>query len=85
MKLPATDRATLTDAQRDRMSHALGVGRDDNRNFYAAGGDDIAIWDELVAKGFAVRRRQSPLFPDICFSVTDAGRAALSLAGDKQP
>jgi len=67
----------LTAVERDRMNHALGIGRGGNRNFYAAGGDDVAIWEGLAAKGFAVQRKPNPLFPDACFSVTPAGRTAL--------
>lgn len=68
----------LTEDERDLMNHALGIGRGENRNFYAAGGADISIWDGLVSKGLASRRRPNPIFPDPCFSVTEAGRLALT-------
>lgn len=70
--------AKLTEAERDRMKHALGVGRGGNRNHYAAGGNDVALWDGLVEKGFAYRRKRNPIFPEPIYSVTDEGRAALA-------
>lgn len=50
------------DEQVDKARHALGLDREKRayRNFYCANGPD-ADWEDLVARGFAVVRRESPL------------------------
>lgn len=59
----------ITDAQADMMLHALGADHRPFRtyrgqksyhafrNYYDAGGDDVAAWDDLVEKGYAGKRR----------------------------
>lgn len=70
----------LTAQEVDKMRHALGIGRGGNRNHYAAGGDDVLVWEGLVAKGLARKHRESPIFPDPIYSVTDDGLSALQQA-----
>ena len=70
------------------MRHALGVHRygarwsKPYRNHYAAGGDSVAVWRELVAEGLAgaFAHQDDVTDEDPVFYVTDAGRAA-ALAG----
>lgn len=66
------------------MRHALGVQTYDGRrwrrpyrNHFVASGDHIGIWDDLVAKGFAMKTAGSELTGgDPVYYVTDAGIAA---------
>lgn len=46
----------LSDAQVDKARHALGLARKKEayRNYYASSGED-ADWNDLVARGFAIR------------------------------
>lgn len=69
------------------MRHALGVQqygvrfKKPYRNHFVAGGDHVAIWDGLVAQGFATKREGNQITGGCpVFYVTDAGRAA-ALAG----
>lgn len=51
------------------------------RNHFVAGGDDVRVWDGLVADGFATKREGSVLTDSMpCYYVTDTGRTA-ALAG----
>lgn len=51
------------------------------RNHFCAGIDHEVIWDDLVAKGFATKRKGNEITGgDPVFYVTDAGREA-ALAG----
>jgi hypothetical protein len=65
------------------MRHALGVqsygaGRrwsKPYRNHFVAAGDNVAVWDGLVAKGFATKRAGNAITGgDPVYYVTDAGR-----------
>ena len=60
------------------MKHALGFPKN-YRNHYAAGGDDIAACEDLVKKGFMVKRKMHPeVCPDPMFQVTKVGFAVVS-------
>lgn len=62
---------SFTDEQVDKARHALGlsVGRGHiaYRNFYSTGDD--ADWNDLVARGFATKRK-SPVSPDFLYHLT---------------
>lgn len=61
---------TFTEQQVDKARHALGLSRQQRvayRNFYAAGDDPD--WDDLVARGFATKRK-SPVSPDFLYHLT---------------
>lgn len=72
------------------MRHALGVHVDYTggkrwkkpyRNHFVAGGGDEKTWDELVAQGFATKRKGNNITGGCpVFYVTDAGRE-VALAG----
>lgn len=77
----------MTDSGFELMRHALGVEEHrfghsirytkSWRNHFVAAGDHVAIWDDLVAKGFAMRRNGSALSGgDPIYFVTDSGREA---------
>lgn len=71
----------------EKMRHALGVHgythtggtrwKKPYRNHFVAGGEDIAVWDDLVTKGFAVGRPGNEITGGgPVYFVTEAGRAA---------
>lgn len=57
------------DAQVDKARHALGLtrARVAYRNYYSSGDD--ADWDDLVARGMAVKRK-SPVSQDFLYHLT---------------
>lgn len=59
----------FTDEQVDKARHALGLTRQRVafRNFYSAGDD--ADWNDLVARGFATKRKSS-VSPDFLYHLT---------------
>ena len=70
-----------TRMEREIIEHALGIRvvggkktKGGYRNYFIAGGADIDICRELVAKGLMIEGRSSPIAPDPCFAVTDAGK-----------
>lgn len=72
--------AGLTNEQREKMRHALGLNRKARfyRNHYhaAVNSPDADLWAELVGLGYAALVNVENNL--ILFTVTDAGRAALS-------
>jgi hypothetical protein len=74
----------MTDRELQVMRHALGLHISDvaYRNHYVAGADDIPLWDALVDRGLAERGHPTPGWR--VYSVTDAGRAALSEQTNKR-
>lgn len=78
----------MTDSRYEKMRHALGCALHNRgwkkpyRNHYAAGGDDVPVWDGLVADGLARRVREGCDLTGGCplYVVTADGEAA-ALAG----
>ena len=79
----------MTDEQKDKIAHALGIPRHpwragararrwSYRNHYCAGGADEALWRDLEAKGFAKSSRSKHVAEPI-FTVTRAGVEAAGL------
>lgn len=68
----------ITNAQRDKMLHAVGGVLDGggHRNYYCAGEPD-PDWEELVEAGLAARRDRGPELGGICYHVTVNGCNAL--------
>ena len=75
----------ITNEQRNILRHALGIEREGYvyRNHFVTGPgtDDYEHCESLVAAGLMQRREGSPLSGgDPIYSVTEAGRAAVSPA-----
>jgi hypothetical protein len=60
----------FTDEQVDKARHALGLTRERiaYRNYYSTSSDDPE-WEDLVARGFATKRK-SPVSPDFLYHLT---------------
>lgn len=81
-----------TESKYALMRHALGVHeytyargkqrfKKPYRNHFVAGGDHVAVWDQLVAEGLATKREGNQITGGCpVYYVTDAGREA-ALAG----
>jgi hypothetical protein len=71
------------------LQHTLGVdqyGRGRQyRNHFCAGGDDVALCEELSALGFMRRHATNEIFPGDNFSVTEAGRKAMVESSPEPP
>lgn len=78
-----TETTTITAAEHDAISHALGLGRQAiaYRNYFCAGSEDETLWRGLVAKGFASGGDNEPseVMPYPVFRVTRAGIEAAGL------
>lgn len=83
------NKADLTDQEESHLAHALGLSikwhnacrpvrqaRWSYRNYFDAGGDDVAIWEGLVRRGLAVK---SSRHPEV-FHVTQQGVRAAGLS-----
>ncbi len=72
----------FSDSQVDKARHALGVTREKTayRNYYSCAAD--ADWDDLVARGFAVRRR-SPVSEDFLYHLTRQAAFFFLNAGER--
>jgi len=71
-----------TKSEIELMRHACGVDSKNSyyRNFYAAalGSLEIAVWDAMVEKGWAIlRRKPGPQFPYYLYFVTAKGKDQL--------
>lgn len=75
----------VTKAEREFMRHALGLSKQKTgyRNYYSAGGSDIAIGRALAAKGMAVEAQPNAVHPDPLFWITREGFEAVKKAGEK--
>jgi hypothetical protein len=64
-----TGKIELSDVIVDKARHALGLGRSKvaYRNHYSCGDDPD--WDDLVARGYATKRK-SPVSPDYIYHLT---------------
>lgn len=66
----------------DNLRHMLGVSdrcRRGYRNYFVAGGDDVASMERLRAAGFVVRNEQYGLSDDSCYHATIEGARAVGL------
>lgn len=75
-----TDRDTLNDL--DNLRHMLGVSERSPRgyrNYFVAGGDDVASMERLRAAGFVVKNERYNLSADPCYHATIDGARAVGL------
>lgn len=66
----------------DNLRHMLGVSEQHPRgyrNYFVAGGDDVASMNRLVAAGFAVRNERYALSAHPCYHATIEGAMAVGL------
>jgi hypothetical protein len=66
----------------DNLRHMLGVSercRRGYRNYFVAGGDDVASMERLRALGFVVKNERYALSPDPCYHATIEGAKAVGL------
>ena len=66
----------------DNLRHMLGVSercRRGYRNYFVAGGADIASMERLCAAGFAARNDRYALSPEPCYHATTEGARAVGL------
>lgn len=79
----------MTNDQKNLARHALGLPNKRhqsyrNRFVTGTGSDDWGAWDDMVAKGFAWRRKGSPLTGgDDLFRLTREGATAALIPGEK--
>lgn len=73
---------SFTDSQVEKARHALGLDRENvaYRNYYSCEPDPD--WDDLVSRGFAVRRT-SPVSPDSLYHLTRSAAYYFLNAGDR--
>lgn len=72
----------ITGYDLDNLIHMLGVdGRHKNgyRNYFVAGGDDIASMERLRAAGFVVKNERYRMSEDPCYHATLAGAKKIGL------
>jgi hypothetical protein len=76
----------LSEAQRGKMRHALGLDRKRvsyrNRYFAAVETSDCDLWTELVAAGYAALVKVEGTLA--LFTVTEAGREALRQSAESR-
>lgn len=65
----------------DNLRHMLGVERVPGgyRNYYVAGGDDVASMERLREAGFVVKNERYRLSDDPCYHATLEGARAIGL------
>ena len=79
----------ISKREREFIRHALGLSNPDSRgvayrNYYYAGGDDVAIGMALVAKGLAVHYPPIVSYqPDDAFMITTRGFEAAAKSGER--
>lgn len=74
----------ITVADLDNLRHMLGVSEmhpRGYRNYFVAGGDDVASMERLVLVGFAVKNERYKLSSDPCYHATIEGARAIGLRG----
>ena len=68
----------LTENEIATMRHAVGFHHNIRyRNHYAAGPDDIRMWNGLCKRDLAYRQQKGSLFPYPYYGLTHAGLKAL--------
>lgn len=79
----------ITKREREFIRHALGLSNPDSRgvayrNYYYAGGDDVAVGHALAAKGMAVHYPPVVSYqPDDAFMITTKGFQAAAKKGER--
>ena len=76
----------ITEKQKKNMLHALGLDYKKKafRNYYCCSKDHEG-WNDLISKGFAVKRDSALLSPDDCyFFVTEKGAKFLGVELPKE-
>ena len=70
-----TKAGALSEVERDKIRHALGLKRSEKpyRNAFAAGPDDVPVWEGLRERGLAELSRADGEFP--VYRVSADGRA----------
>lgn len=66
----------------DNLRHMLGVSeqhRRGYRNYFVAGGSDVASMERLCAAGFAVKDERYKLSADPCYHATVEGARVIGL------
>lgn len=66
----------------DNLRHMLGVGERTPRgyrNYFVAGGDDVASMERLRAVGFVVKNERYALSAEPCYHATTEGARAVGL------
>jgi hypothetical protein len=74
--------ATVTSEDLDNVRHMLGVSercRRGWRNYFVAGGDDVASMERLRAAGLVVKNERYSLSADPCYHATLEGARAIGL------
>ncbi len=67
----------------DNLRHMLGISgrrRGGFRNYFVAGGDDVASMERLRDAGFVVKNERYMLSADPCYHATIEGQRAVGLA-----
>lgn len=72
----------ITAGDLDNLRHMLGVSESNRRgyrNYFVAGGGDVASMERLLACGFVVRNETYRLSSDPCYHATIEGARAVGL------
>ena len=78
----STEAIMITADDLDNLRHMLGVNekcRRGYRNYFVAGGKDVASMERLVAAGFAVKNDRYALSDAPCYHATAEGARAVGL------
>ena len=71
----------MTPRQLETLQHALGLDQYGQgkmyRNYFCAGGGDVAVCRSLVEMGYMRHHSTTAVFPDYNCSVTEAGKQAV--------
>lgn len=73
---------TITPDDLDNLRHMLGVSERNPRgyrNYFVAGGDDVASMERLREAGFVVKNERYALAPEPCYHATEEGARAIGL------
>lgn len=73
---------TVTDDDLDNLRHMLGVSEEHPRgyrNYFVAGGQDVASMERLCVAGFAWKNERYALSADPCYHATIEGARAVGL------
>jgi cytosine/adenosine deaminase-related metal-dependent hydrolase len=75
--------STITVNDLDNLRHMLGVDercRRGYRNYFVAGGDDVASMERLREAGFVIKNERYRLSSDPCYHATLEGARAIGLS-----